>query len=84
MRDGTVEPVLPEENFRREREQGTIHFPCLADHEQDWQLHTISGCGKERRILISPWGSAKAAPARNYLEVYWPYAGGLSAVNAIG
>ena len=47
-------------------------------------LHTNSGCGKERRILIGPWGSAKAAPVRNYLEVYWPCAGGLSAVNAIG
>ena len=47
-------------------------------------LHTNSGCGKERRILIGPWCSAKAAPVRNYLEVYWPCAGGLSAVNAIG
>ena len=27
---------------------------------------------------------AKAAIVRNYLEVYWPHAGGLSAVNAIG
>ena len=27
---------------------------------------------------------AKAALVRNYLEVYWPCAGGLSAVNAIG
>ena len=26
----------------------------------------------------------KAALVRNYLEVYWPCAGGLSAVNAIG
>ena len=24
--------------IRREREQGSIHFPCSADHEQDWQL----------------------------------------------
>ena len=40
-------------------------------------LHTNSGCGKERRILTGPWGSAKAAPVRNYLEVYWPCAGGL-------
>ena len=47
-------------------------------------LHTNSGCGKERRVLIGPWWSAKAAPVRNYLEVYWPCAGGLSAVNAIG
>ena len=41
-------------------------------------------CGKERRILIGPWWPAKAALVRNYLEVYWPCAGGLSAVNAIG
>ena len=47
-------------------------------------FHTNSGCGKERRILIGPWWSAKAAPVRNYLEVYWPCAGGLSAANAIG
>ena len=47
-------------------------------------LHTNSGCGKEKRMLIGPWCSAKAAPVRNYLEVYWPCAGGLSAVNAIG
>ena len=47
-------------------------------------LHTNSGCGKERRILIGPWWPAKAALVPNYLEVYWPCAGGLSAVNAIG
>ena len=23
--------------LRRERGQGKIHFPCSADHEQDWQ-----------------------------------------------
>ena len=23
--------------LRRERGQGNIHFPCSADHEQDWQ-----------------------------------------------
>ena len=47
-------------------------------------LHTNSGCGKERSILIGPWWPAKAALVRNYFEVYWPCAGGLSAVNAIG
>ena len=46
-------------------------------------LHTNSGCGKERRISISPWCPAKTAPVWNYLEVYWPCADGLSAVNAI-
>ena len=49
-----------------------------------YPLHTNSGCEKERRILIGPWRSAKAAPVRNYLEVYWPCVGELSAVNAIG
>ena len=48
-------------------------------------LHTISsGCGKERRILIGPRWLAKAALVRNYLEVYWPCAGGISPMNAIG
>ena len=28
--------------------------------------------------------TAKAALLQNYLEAYWPCAGGLSAVNAIG
>ena len=44
---------------------------------------SIVGVGK-RRILTGPWGPAKAALVRNYLEIYWPRAGGLSAVNAIG
>ena len=47
-------------------------------------FHTNSGRVKERRILIGPWRPAKAALVRNFLEVYWPCAGGLSAVNAIG
>ena len=47
-------------------------------------LHTNSGCGKERRIIIGTSSPAKAALVRNYLEMYWPRAGGLSAVNAIG
>ena len=41
-------------------------------------IHTKSECGKKRRILIGPWWPAKAALVRNYLEVYWPCAGGLS------
>ena len=47
-------------------------------------LHINSGCWKERRILTGPWGPAKAALVRNYLEIYLPRAGGLSAANAIG
>ena len=37
-------------------------------------------CEKFNQSIIN----AKAALVRNYLEVYWPCAGGLSAVNAIG
>ena len=34
-RDGTAE--RQDQIPRRERGQGNINFPCLADHEQDWQ-----------------------------------------------
>ena len=30
-RDGTAEPVSRDQILRRERGQGNIHFPCLAD-----------------------------------------------------
>ena len=36
-RDGTVETVSRDQILRREWGQGNIHFPCSADHEQDWQ-----------------------------------------------
>ena len=35
--DGTTESVSRDQILRRERGQGNIHFPCSADHEQDWQ-----------------------------------------------
>ena len=70
-RDGTAELVSRDQILRHVRGQGNIHFTCSADHEQDWQpylvdpysamcddhtyIHTNSGCGKERRILIGPW-----------------------------
>ena len=44
-RDGTAEPVSREKILRHTRGQENIHFPCSADHEQDWQLtrliHTL-------------------------------------------
>ena len=40
-RDGTTEPVSRYQSFRRERGQGNIHFPCSADHEQDWQPYPV-------------------------------------------
>ena len=36
-RDGTAELVSRDKTLRRERKQENINFPCLADHEQDWQ-----------------------------------------------
>ena len=40
-RHGTAEPVSQDHILRREREQGNIHFPCSADHEQDWQPYQV-------------------------------------------
>ena len=43
-RDGTAEPVSRDQSFRRERGQGNIHFPCSAEHAQDWQLYPLGPC----------------------------------------
>ena len=40
-RDGTAEPVSRDQILRQERGQGKTHFPCSADHEQDWQPYPI-------------------------------------------
>ena len=40
-RDGTAEPVSRDQIFRREREQGNVHFPCSAGYDQDWQPHPV-------------------------------------------
>ena len=40
-RDGTAEPVSRDQILRHAREQGNIHFPCSADHEQDWQPYPV-------------------------------------------
>ena len=44
MRDGTAEPVSRDQILRHEYGQGIIHFPCSADHEQDWQLYPVDPC----------------------------------------
>ena len=36
-RDGTAEPVSRDQILRHVRGQGSIHFPCSADHVQEWQ-----------------------------------------------
>ena len=40
-RDGTAEPASPDQVLRHARGQGNIHFPCSADHEQDWQPYPV-------------------------------------------
>ena len=40
-RDGTAEPVSRHQILRHARGQGNIHFPCSADHEQDWQPYPV-------------------------------------------
>ena len=40
-RDGTAEPVSRDQNLRDARGQGDVHFPCSADHEQDWQPYPV-------------------------------------------
>ena len=40
-RDRTAEPVSRDQILRRERGQENIHFPCSADHEQDWQPYPV-------------------------------------------
>ena len=40
-RDGTAELVSRDQILWRERGQGNIHFPCSADHEQDWQPYPV-------------------------------------------
>ena len=40
-RDGTAEPVSRDQILRRVRGLGDIHFPCSADHEQNWQPYPV-------------------------------------------
>ena len=40
-RDGTAELVSRDKILRHVRRQGNIHCPCSADHEQDWQSHSV-------------------------------------------
>ena len=35
------EPFSRDKILRRERDSGNIHFPCSADHEQNWQPYPV-------------------------------------------
>ena len=57
-RDGTAEPVSRDQVLRRERGQGNTHFPCSADHEQDWQPYPLDSysCYTRDRTYIHTYG----------------------------
>ena len=40
-RDRTAGPISRDQILRYVRGQGNIHFPCSADHEQDWQPYPV-------------------------------------------
>ena len=42
-RDGTTTETVSRDQILRheQRGQGNIHFPCSADHEQDWQPYAV-------------------------------------------
>ena len=84
-RDGTAEPVSREQILRHARGQGNINFPCSADHEQDRQQpYPVDPCSAiydDHTYIYLQNGSIRYW---NYLEDYWPCAGGLSTMNAIG
>ena len=70
--------------FPSEKNIAVVLVYCNRRYFQHAHFIINSGCGKERHILIDPWGPAKAsALVPSYIEVFWPCAGGLSAVNVI-
>ena len=43
-RNGTAKPVSRDQTFMGGRGKGSTDFPCLTDHEQDWQPYTVDPC----------------------------------------
>ena len=46
--------------------------PAFRDDVLRYTLHTNSGCGKKRRILIGPWWPAKVAPCQGSTRLKLP------------
>ena len=53
-RDGTAKYVSRDRILRRERGQVNIHFPCSADHEQDWQPYPADHYACYMRLSYIP------------------------------
>ena len=68
-RDGTAEPVSRDQTLRHVRGQGSNHFPCSADHEQDWQPYPVDPysaiCDDHTYIHTSPPHALPAYKTRN-------------------
>ena len=63
-RDGTAEPVSRDQILRHARGQGNVHFPYLADHEQDWQPYPVDPysaiCDNQTYIhTVERWASPR-------------------------
>ena len=57
--DGTAEPVSRDQILRHARGHGNIHFPCSADHEQDWQPYPVDPYSAKSWSMVIP---VKATP----------------------
>ena len=71
-RDGMAEPVSRDQILRHARGQGNIHFPCSADHEQDWQPYPVDPysaiCDDHTYIHTYPVLYVVANPVRGLLD----------------
>ena len=65
-RGGTIESVSRDQILRRERGQGNIHFPCSADHVQDWQPYPVDSysCYMCHHASIHTYMHAPRQPTR--------------------
>ena len=71
--DGTAEPVSRDQILRHVRGQGDIHFPCSADHEQDWQPYPVdlySAICDDHTYIRRKFH--RALNPRDYAEVEYP------------
>ena len=84
-RDGTAEPVSRDQTLRCERGQGNMHFPCSADHEQDWQpylidpyscymcdhtyIHKYIACG----LILVGWSSSRRGGSRGTQKTFFHF-----------
>ena len=75
-RNGTVEHVSRNQFHRREREQGNIHFPCSADHEQDWQPYPVDpytlATSDTSNITSFVWNNEEVSPRHYPLDPILP------------